>query len=177
MCHQLEEQHDNMLAVLTMRKTRVRAAKTQWDKDINGMVDYLLRMEDETLTVDLLPMLTLIVKVGKVYGQHGKAGVPSLSMGACLELLPLLHPLLESIYDRYLLTAMDFLLAVVKHWWKDLQVLSSGTNQTSLGMSRSTPGVYTSLVAMTDKINTFVQQPSAVGNKAKALSTLLLQLQ
>jgi hypothetical protein len=32
MCHQLEEQHDNMLAVLTMRKTRVRAAKTQWDK-------------------------------------------------------------------------------------------------------------------------------------------------
>jgi hypothetical protein len=83
------------------------------------MVDYLLRMEDETLTVDLLPMLTLMcvstisvsslintghilfsVKVGKVYGQHGKAGVPSLSMGACLELLPLLHPLLESIYDR-----------------------------------------------------------------------------
>ena len=38
---------------------------------------------------------------------------------------------------------------------------------------RSTPGVYTSLVAMTDKINTLVQQASAVGSKAKVRLALM----
>ena len=34
-------------------------------------------------------------------------------------------------------------------------------------VSRSTPGVYTSLVAMTDKVGKFVEKKSKVGTKAK----------
>ncbi|XP_062503311.1 KATNB1-like protein 1 [Corticium candelabrum] len=171
---QLLEQHSTMLAVFASRKTRVYAAKTQCDKDINAMVDYMLRIDDETLTADLLPVLLSIVQVGK---GHNNVDMPSLSMGACLELLPLLHPLLDSEHESYVIKATDFLLAIVKHWWNDFLVMTTGANKTGLEASLSTPGVYTSLVAMTDKVGKFVEKKSKVGTKAKALFDMLLQLQ
>ena len=54
------------------------------------------------------------VQVGKGHGQHGKVDVPSLSMGACLELLPLLHTLLQSKYEKSDLFLLSlYLLAVL----------------------------------------------------------------
>ncbi|XP_065833679.1 KATNB1-like protein 1 [Oscarella lobularis] len=167
---EISKGHENMLSVLEERKMRLMASKSLWDKDVNSTIDHILRLNDDSLTVDLLPKLTECVRDG----EKVPSSSPALTMGACLELLSLLQRMLnESKYEDYIVIVLDFLLTVTNRWWKTLTEMS---NPEDLRHSKSTPGMYVRLIEMSDRVESLAKRRSRAGEKARVFSTLLKQL-
>ncbi|XP_028398819.1 uncharacterized protein LOC114522348 isoform X2 [Dendronephthya gigantea] len=113
---ELSKGHKVMMSVLSARLLRLTAAQTLWHKDMNSFIEYILRVEDNAVVVDILPILTKRVR-------NEGTELSTLSMGACLDLLPVLADLLESKYEDYIVTSINMIREVMKRWWKELQMM------------------------------------------------------
>ncbi|XP_033101055.1 katanin p80 WD40 repeat-containing subunit B1-like isoform X2 [Anneissia japonica] len=167
---QITSGHKNMAMILGNRLIQVKAAHTFWQKSPDSLVSYLLRTNDDATTVDVLPHLSFNVKNKTNKGKE-------LTMGACLDLLPVLQRILGSKYEDYIVASLDMILGILRNWWKDLAALGeSPLKSRGLQCSRSTSGIYTSIISMTDDINKLRKREGRIGSKAKVIGDLLQKL-
>ncbi|KAK2193215.1 hypothetical protein NP493_16g01032 [Ridgeia piscesae] len=83
-----------MITILSGRRMRLQAAATLWRQCGGGaLVSYLLKVNDESVTADILPIL--------VNSLHRKEkSWNELSVETCFELQPLIKQLLHSKYEE-----------------------------------------------------------------------------
>ncbi|CAB3990288.1 Hypothetical predicted protein [Paramuricea clavata] len=164
--------HKVMTSVLSTRLLRLNAAQTLWHKDMNSFIEYILRLDDDAVIVDILPILTKRVK-------DDGPELSTLSMGACLDLLPVLGKLLDSKYEDYIIAAIDMVREVMKRWWKELQTIGKNEKKDigkDFRCSRSVNGVYMLLISMTDRLRVLAKRSGKIGEKAKVLQELMALL-
>ncbi|XP_078593686.1 katanin p80 WD40 repeat-containing subunit B1-like [Branchiostoma floridae x Branchiostoma japonicum] len=167
---QLSSGHPTMTKVLSGRLLWLQAALTFWKQSPTALVSYILRINNDALLADVIPILIKSIKDGNAIGKP-------ISMGACLELLPALQKMLTSKYEDYISGSLDLIRTILKHWWKDLKSLQASQQNLRLGLrSRSVNGVYTSIVAMTDTLQKIAKRPGNIGQKAQVVLRILKDL-
>uniref|UniRef100_A0A803J2G2 Katanin p80 subunit B-like 1 n=2 Tax=Xenopus tropicalis TaxID=8364 RepID=A0A803J2G2_XENTR len=158
---EVSKDHETMEQVLFSRNLRLNVALTFWRKrSINELVAYLVRMQDLGVLVDCLPVLTNSL-------QEDKA---SISVGCCVDLLPLVKSLLKSKFEEYVIVGLNWLQAVVKRWWTQLSVNSeNASDENILVLKRQISGMW-------QQENHLTSVPGYTGNIAKDLDGYLSQL-
>ncbi|XP_001631179.2 KATNB1-like protein 1 [Nematostella vectensis] len=166
--NEIRKGHLAMTTVLSSRLLKLRAAETLWHKDTsNGFVEYILRLKDDSVLVDVMPLLTSRVKENAPE-EH------SLSMGACLEMLPALERLLASKYEDYIVAALNMMREMIKRWWNQLKAASSkDTDPEHFRYSRSVNGLYMAMVSISVIVARLKKRRGIVGQKAQIVSRLL----
>uniref|UniRef100_A0A493U3Q0 Katanin regulatory subunit B1 like 1 n=1 Tax=Anas platyrhynchos platyrhynchos TaxID=8840 RepID=A0A493U3Q0_ANAPP len=108
---EVSQDHETMAQVLFSRNLRLNVALTFWRRrSISELVAYLVRIQDLGVVVDCLPVLTNSLQEEKPY----------ISIGCCVDLLPLVKSLLKSKYEEYVIVGLNWLQAVIKRWWSEL---------------------------------------------------------
>ncbi|NXO10609.1 KTBL1 protein, partial [Oriolus oriolus] len=108
---EVSQDHETMAQVLFSRNLRLNVALTFWRRrSISELVAYLVRIQDLGVVVDCLPVLTNSLQEEKPY----------VSVGCCVDLLPLVKSLLKSKYEEYVIVGLNWLQAVIKRWWSEL---------------------------------------------------------
>ncbi|XP_021258255.1 KATNB1-like protein 1 isoform X2 [Numida meleagris] len=119
---EVSQDHETMAQVLFSRNLRLNVALTFWRRrSISELVAYLVRIQDLGVVVDCLPVLTNSLQEEKPY----------ISVGCCVDLLPLVKSLLKSKYEEYVIVGLNWLQAVIKRWWSEL---SAHTERVEDGM-------------------------------------------
>ncbi|XP_048393181.1 KATNB1-like protein 1 isoform X1 [Stegostoma tigrinum] len=117
---QISKDHATMTQVLFGRNLRLNVALTFWQKSASELVAYLVRIHDIAVTADCLPVLTKSLEEEK----------QSISVGCCVDLLPLAQELLRSRYEEYLIVGLNWLRAVLKQWWPELSANTANNDET-----------------------------------------------
>ncbi|XP_046847734.1 KATNB1-like protein 1 [Xenia sp. Carnegie-2017] len=170
--YEISKGHQMMMSVLSNRLLRLTAAQTLWYKDMNSFMEYILRLDDDAVMTDILPILSKRVKADG-------PDLSTLSMGACLDLLPVLEKLLNSKYEDYIIASIDMIREIMKRWWKQLQMMGKKEEEelnSDLQCSRSVRGVYILLIAMNHRIEALASRSGKIGEKSKVLQQLLALL-
>ncbi|KAM8921579.1 KATNB1-like protein 1 [Pelodytes ibericus] len=158
---EVSKDHETMAQVLFSRNLRLNVALTFWRKrSVNELVAYLVRMQDLGVVVDCLPVLTNSL-------QEDNA---SVSIGCCVDLLPLVKSLLKSKYEEYVIVGLNWLQAIVKRWWTQLSSNSDSPTDENVAILKC------QLSAMWQQENHLISFPGYTGNIAKDLDGYLSQL-
>ncbi|XP_029195389.2 KATNB1-like protein 1 isoform X3 [Acropora millepora] len=166
-CKKISKGHATMITVLQTRLLRLRAAQTLWHKDTNALIEYLLRMKDDSVLVDVMPFLTSRVREVSPDGQ-------ALSMGACLEMLPALERLLTSKFEDYVIAGLNMIREMIKRWWMQLKVATKkGVEPECQRCSRSVSGLYMAIVSLSAVIVKLSKRRGRVREKAVVVTRLL----
>ncbi|XP_057592062.1 KATNB1-like protein 1 [Hippopotamus amphibius kiboko] len=157
---ELSQDHTIMAQVLFSRNLRLNVALTFWRKrSISELVAYLVRIEDLGVVVDCLPVLTNSLQEEKQY----------ISLGCCVDLLPLVKSLLKSTFEEYIIVGLSWLQAVIKRWWSEpsskTEIISDGNIQ-----------ILKQLSGLWEQENHLTLVPGYTGNIAKDVDAYLLQL-
>lgn len=127
---------------------------------MNELVAYLVRMQDLGVIADCLPVLTNSL-------QEDKA---SVSVGCCVDLLPLVKSLLKSKFEEYVIVGLNWLQAIVKKWWTQLSASSEEpSDENVLKLKRELSGMW-------QQESHLASVPGYTGNIAKDLDGYLSQL-
>ncbi|XP_075700797.1 KATNB1-like protein 1 isoform X1 [Rhinoderma darwinii] len=158
---EMSKDHDTMAQVLFSRNLRLNVALTFWRKrSVNELVAYLVRMQDLGVIADCLPVLTNSL-------QEDKA---SVSVGCCVDLLPLVKSLLKSKFEEYVIVGLNWLQAIVKKWWTQLSASSEeSSDENVLILKRQLSGMW-------QQESHLASVPGYTGNVAKDLDGYLSQL-
>ncbi|KAG8560441.1 hypothetical protein GDO81_014982 [Engystomops pustulosus] len=158
---EVSKDHDMMTQVLFSRNLRLNVALTFWRKrSVNELVAYLVRMQDLGVIADCLPVITNSL-------QEDKA---SVSVGCCVDLLPLVKSLLKSKFEEYVIVGLNWLQAIVKKWWTQLSTSpEEATDENVLILKRQLSGIW-------QQESHLASVPGYTGNIAKDLDGYLSQL-
>lgn len=159
---EVSKDHEMMSQVLFSRNLRLNVALTFWRKhSVNELVAYLVRMQDLGVIADCLPVLTNSL-------QEDKA---SVSIGCCVDLLPLVKSLLKSKFEEYVIVGLNWLQAIVKKWWTQLSRSSENSlDENVLILKHQLSGMWL-------QESYLASVPGYTGNIAKDLDGYLSQLQ
>nr|KAF6392287.1 katanin regulatory subunit B1 like 1 [Pipistrellus kuhlii] len=150
-----------MAQVLFSRNLRLNVALTFWKKrSISEFVAYLVRIEDLGVVVDCLPVLTNSLQEEKQY----------ISLGCCVDLLPLVKSLLKSKFEEYIIVGLNWLQAVIKRWWSELSSKTEIINDGNIHILKQ------QLSRLWEQENHLTLVPGYTGNIAKDVDAYLLQL-
>ncbi|NXD05695.1 KTBL1 protein, partial [Nothocercus nigrocapillus] len=158
---EVSQDHETMAQVLFSRNLRLNVALTFWRRrSISELVAYLVRIQDLGVVVDCLPVLTNSLQEEKPY----------ISVGCCVDLLPLVKSLLKSKYEEYVIVGLNWLQAVIKRWWSEL---SAHTEKAEDG---NIPILKHQLSGLWEQESHLTLVPGYTGNIAKDVNAYLLQL-
>lgn len=158
---EVSQDHKTMAQVLFSRNLRLNVALTFWKKrSISELVAYLVRIEDLGVVVDCLPVLTNSLQEEKQY----------ISLGCCVDLLPLVKSLLQSKFEEYVIVGLNWLQAVIKRWWSELSSKSEITSDGNIKILKQ------QLNGLWEQENHLTLVPGYTGNIAKDVDAYLLQL-
>uniref|UniRef100_H2YGH4 Katanin p80 subunit C-terminal domain-containing protein n=1 Tax=Ciona savignyi TaxID=51511 RepID=H2YGH4_CIOSA len=167
---QITQGHAVMLSVLQSRTMRLNAALTFWkNDDIIQLISYILRTDDDSLLVDILPFLTQRLAENE---KHKHA----VTLGVCVDLLPVIERLLKKKYEDYVVVSLDFIRTIVKTWYRELSNMKNSRNYQSLNASLNLPPVYSSLLSLHDLIQRLANKSGPVATKAKVVHEMLNHL-
>ncbi|XP_061467465.1 KATNB1-like protein 1 [Rhineura floridana] len=158
---EVSEDHDTMAQVLFSRNLRLNVALTFWRRrSISELVAYLVRIQDLGVVVDCLPVLTGSLQEEKPY----------ISVGCCVDLLPLVKLLLKSKFEEYVIVGLNWLQAVIKRWWSELSAHSDKIEDGNIQILKE------QLSGLRKQENYLTLVPGYTGNIAKDVDAYLLQL-
>uniref|UniRef100_A0A4W2C535 Katanin p80 subunit C-terminal domain-containing protein n=1 Tax=Bos indicus x Bos taurus TaxID=30522 RepID=A0A4W2C535_BOBOX len=158
---EVSQDHETMAQVLFSRNLRLNVALTFWRKrSISELVAYLVRIEDLGVVVDCLPVLTNSLQEEKQY----------ISLGCCIDLLPLVKSLLKSRFEEYIIVGLNWLQAVIKRWWSELSSKTEIMNDGNIQILKQ------QLSGLWEQENHLTLVPGYTGNIAKDVDAYLLQL-
>uniref|UniRef100_A0A8C7EAS8 Katanin regulatory subunit B1 like 1 n=1 Tax=Nothoprocta perdicaria TaxID=30464 RepID=A0A8C7EAS8_NOTPE len=141
---EVSQDHETMAQVLFSRNLRLNVALTFWRRrSISELVAYLVSLQEEK---------------------------PYISVGCCVDLLPLVKSLLKSKYEEYVIVGLNWLQAVIKRWWSEL---SAHTEKTEDG---NIPILKHQLSGLWEQESHLTLVPGYTGNIAKDVNAYLLQL-
>ncbi|XP_010709920.1 KATNB1-like protein 1 isoform X2 [Meleagris gallopavo] len=158
---EVSQDHETMAQVLFSRNLRLNVALTFWRRrSIGELVAYLLRIQDLGVVVDCLPVLTNSLQEEKPY----------ISVGCCVDLLPLVKSLLKSKYEEYVIVGLNWLQAVIKRWWSELSAHKERAEDGNMIILKQ------QLSELWEQENHLTLVPGYTGNIAKDVNAYLLQL-
>ncbi|KAM4667090.1 KATNB1-like protein 1 isoform 1-T3 [Amazona ochrocephala] len=158
---EVSQDHETMTQVLFSRNLRLNVALTFWRRrSINELVTYLVRIQDLGVAVDCLPVLTKSLQEEK----------PFISVGCCVDLLPLVKSLLKSKYEEYVIVGLNWLQAVIKRWWSELSAHTEKAEDGNIHILKQ------ELSGLWEQQNHLTRVPGYTGNIAKDINAYLLQL-
>nr|XP_026689781.1 KATNB1-like protein 1 [Ciona intestinalis] len=169
-CEQIMKEHQVVISVLQTRAMRINAALTFWkSKDFTQLISYLLRTNDDSLFVDILPFLT------KSLTENEKQKQP-VTLGVCLELLPILERLLTKKYEEYVVVSLDLIRTMMKTWYRELYNMKQHENNLPLNSSLSLPPIYVKLMSLNELVERLSKKSGTTATKAKVVHEILNQL-
>ncbi|XP_072479075.1 KATNB1-like protein 1 [Notamacropus eugenii] len=158
---EVSQDHETMAQVLFSRNLRLNVALTFWRKrSISELVAYLVRIEDLGVVVDCLPVLTSSLQEEKQY----------ISLGCCVDLLPLVKSLLKSKFEEYVIVGLNWIQAVIKRWWSELSANTEIVKDGNVHILKQ------QLSGLWKQENHLTLVPGYTGNIAKDVDAYLLQL-
>ncbi|XP_015142826.2 KATNB1-like protein 1 isoform X1 [Gallus gallus] len=158
---EVSQDHETMAQVLFSRNLRLNVALTFWRRrSISELVAYLLRIQDLGVVVDCLPVLTNSLQEEKPY----------ISVGCCVDLLPLVKSLLKSKYEEYVIVGLNWLQAVIKRWWSELSAHKERAEDGNMIILKQ------QLSELWEQEHHLTLVPGYTGNIAKEVNAYLLQL-
>ncbi|XP_012692118.2 KATNB1-like protein 1 [Clupea harengus] len=107
---ELSQDHRMMMQVLSGRHLQLKLASSLWRKGAGELLTYLLRLEDTSLLVDCLPMIT----------KRLQDESSDITIGYCVDLLPLVKSALRSPFEDYLMVGWSWVQSVLNKWWPQL---------------------------------------------------------
>ncbi|XP_069008140.1 KATNB1-like protein 1 [Embiotoca jacksoni] len=113
---ELTKDHITMTDVLFGRNLRLRVALTLWQRNVGELLTYFLRIQDTGVFVDFLPLISKCIDEDS----------PSITIGCCVDLFPLIQKVLSSPYEEYLFVALKWINSVLKKWWEELRASGYG---------------------------------------------------
>ncbi|XP_005988411.2 KATNB1-like protein 1 isoform X1 [Latimeria chalumnae] len=162
----LSKDHDTMTQVLFGRNLRLNVALTFWRrKSVTELIAYLVRIQDVGVLVDCLPVLTKGLEEEK----------QCISVGCCVDLLPLVKLLLKSQFEEYLIAGLNWLQAVIRRWWPELSANTQNVEDT-LPDDRNIQLLRQQLRAFWEQGNPLTLVPGYTGSIAEAVESYLTQL-
>ncbi|NXV83710.1 KTBL1 protein, partial [Atlantisia rogersi] len=151
---EVSQDHETMAQVLFSRNLGLNVALTFWRRrSISELVAYLVRIQDLGVVVDCLPLLTNSLQEEKPY----------ISVGCCVDLLPLVKSLLKSKYEEYVIVGLNWLQAVIKRWWSEL------SSHTEKAEDRNINILKQQLSGLWEQENHLTLVPGYTGNIAKVI--------
>ncbi|KAL7387822.1 hypothetical protein ABVT39_002051 [Epinephelus coioides] len=107
---ELSKDHEAMTHILFGRNLRLKVAQTLWRKNASELVAYLIRIQDTGVLLDCLPVLT----------NNLQTEAPCLSLGCCVDLMPLVKVILGSKYEENIMVGLHWVQSVIRKWWPEL---------------------------------------------------------
>ncbi|XP_055720758.1 KATNB1-like protein 1 [Salvelinus fontinalis] len=162
---ELSKDHNTMTEVLFGRNLRLSVALTLWQRNVGELLTYFLRIQDTGVFVDFLPVITKSL--------DGESESPSVSIGCCVDLFPLVKKVLTTPYEEHLVAGLRLVQSVLRHWWPELSA-SGGTDTQSMDGN---------IEVFKQQLKEFWNQephlssvPGSAGEIAKVIDYYLLQL-
>jgi len=169
------EQHAKMVKILNGRLLRIKAARAMFTHGPDETVNYVVKAEDDSLAVDVVPMLMHRLRNRLPNQEH-------VSMPACFELLPILRRLLESPFEDYKVVSLDAVIAISTHWSRNLRAIAKIMNdpesKKQMEQSVSEQGLYIALVGLCSAMAALIRETpsgSPVASKAQRAAKLLIE--
>ncbi|KFZ67180.1 KATNB1-like 1, partial [Podiceps cristatus] len=129
----------------------------------SNISDFILnvsRIQDLGVVVDCLPVLTNSLQEEKPY----------ISVGCCVDLLPLVKSLLKSKYEEYVIVGLNWLQAVIKRWWSELSAHTEKAEDGNIHILKQ------QLSGLWEQENRLTLVPGYTGNIAKVIQSQLCLL-
>ncbi|XP_063039712.1 KATNB1-like protein 1 isoform X2 [Engraulis encrasicolus] len=158
-------EHSRMTQVLSGRLLRLKIACSLWKRSSEELLTYLLRLEDISLLVDCLPIIT----------KRLQQETSDISLGFCVELLPLVKSALQSPFEDYLTVALNWVQSVQNKWWPQFM----GQCDKELNTDLSDRNIYTirsQLQALREHASRICLFSGNTGKIAKSVQASLVQL-
>ncbi|KAJ8393527.1 hypothetical protein AAFF_G00060000 [Aldrovandia affinis] len=162
---ELSKDHDTMTHVLFGRNLRLNVALTLWRRNACELVAYLIRIQDTGVLVDCLPVITKSLQEDK----------PHMSIGCCLDLLPLVKIILASKYEEYLIVGLHWVQSIIKKWWPELSA-NGRTSQKSCSDDWNVQTMKQQLQELWKRGSELSLVPGTTGEMAKEIESHLSQL-
>ncbi|XP_066550762.1 KATNB1-like protein 1 [Amia ocellicauda] len=162
---EISKDHETMTQVLFGRNLRLNVALTLWRRNASELVAYLIRIQDMGVLVDCLPVITKSLQDGK----------PTISVGCCVDLLPLVKNILTSKYEEYLVVALHWVQSVIQKWWPELSANSRSARE-SHSEDRNIGLMKQQLLELWEQGRHLSFVPGTTGEIAKTVESYLLQL-
>ncbi|CAB1335143.1 unnamed protein product [Coregonus sp. 'balchen'] len=162
---ELSKDHNTMTDVLFGRNLRLSVALTLWQRNVGELLTYFLRIQDTGVFVDFLPVITKSL--------DGESASPSVSIGCCVDLFPLVEKVLTSQYEEHLVVGLGWVQSVLRHWWPELS--ASGRTDTQ-SMDGNVRVFKQQLKEFWNQEPNLSSVPGSAGEIAKFIDYYLLQL-
>ncbi|XP_078458422.1 KATNB1-like protein 1 isoform X2 [Lampetra planeri] len=160
---EITQEHEDMMQVLSDYQLKLDAALTFWKRNPADLVSYLFRVRDLSVAANCIGIITKSLKENRELQP----------LGACVELLPLIDALLNSRYEHYNLTALEWLEAVLKQWKTVLSVDTNGRDNQVYFDERNALHLREWLHTMTEQVDKLASLPGDTGKAAKEIFTSL----
>uniref|UniRef100_A0A8B9Z9T0 Katanin regulatory subunit B1 like 1 n=1 Tax=Buteo japonicus TaxID=224669 RepID=A0A8B9Z9T0_9AVES len=121
--------------------------------NISDFIPNVSRIQDLGVVVDCLPVLTNSLQEEKPY----------ISVGCCVDLLPLVKSLLKSKYEEYVIVGLNWLQAVIKRWWSELSAHTEKAEDGNIHILKQ------QLSGLWEQENHLTLVPGYTGNIAKVI--------
>ncbi|XP_056284486.1 KATNB1-like protein 1 isoform X2 [Pseudoliparis swirei] len=162
---ELSKDHEVMTHVLFGRNLRLKVAQTLWRKNANELVAYLIRIEDTAVLLDCLPVLT----------NNLQTEAPCLSLGCCVDLMPLVKVILASKYEENIMVALHWVQSVIMKWRPELsknekRLRGSSSEDRNIGVMKQR------LKDLWKEGGRLCSVPGSTGELAKVIESYLSQL-
>ncbi|XP_068433230.1 KATNB1-like protein 1 [Clinocottus analis] len=162
---ELSKDHEAMTQVLFGRNLRLKVAQTLWRKNASELVAYLIRIEDTGVLLDCLPVLT----------NNLQTEAPCLSLGCCVDLMPLVKVILASKYEENIMVALHWVQSVIRKWWPELSKNEKRLRD-SCSEDRNIEVMKQRLKDLWKEGAQLCSVPGSTGELAKAIESYLSQL-
>ncbi|XP_071781373.1 KATNB1-like protein 1 isoform X1 [Centroberyx gerrardi] len=161
---ELVRDHSTMTNVLFGRNLRLKVALTLWQRNVGELLTYFLRIQDTGVFVDFLPLITKSITEDS----------PSITIGCCVDLFPLVKKVVTSPYEEYLIVGLKWINSVLKNWWEELR--ASGYSGPTNPLDKNFQVFNQQLLEMWHQEPFLKSVPGTAGDNAKAIDSFLSQL-
>ncbi|XP_074471744.1 KATNB1-like protein 1 isoform X2 [Sebastes fasciatus] len=162
---ELSKDHEAMTHILFGRNLRLKVAQTLGRKNASELVAYLIRIEDTGVLLDCLPVLT----------NNLKTEAPCLSLGCCVDLMPLVKVILASRYEENIVVGLHWVQSVIRKWWPELSKNEKRLRD-SCSEDRNIEVMKQRLKDLWKEGARLCMVPGSTGELAKAIQSYLSQL-
>ncbi|XP_041951893.1 KATNB1-like protein 1 [Alosa sapidissima] len=162
---EISKDHDAMTHALFGRNLKLNVALTLWRKSASELVAYLMRIQDQGVLVDCLPVLAKSLEEEQ----------SCISIGCCVDLLPQVKTVLSSKYEEHLIVALHWIHSLIKRWWPELSANGKSLQQ-SCPCDGNIQVMKQQLQELWVEGSRLILVPGTTGEIAKVIETYLSQL-
>ncbi|CAL9686419.1 unnamed protein product [Knipowitschia caucasica] len=108
---EISRDHSCMTNILFSRNLRLKVAFTLWKRNVGELLTFFLKIQDVGVFVDFLPVITKSITEDP----------PTVSIGCCVDLFPLVKKVLANPFEEYIIVGLKWIHSVLKNWWEELR--------------------------------------------------------